>query len=328
MKGKMAVGRAFGGYPLSRLGYPVVPLRLYFGLFFTLPFFAFLAFVAHVRFGWFTSLRQLYLVIGTALGLLGGYVEASLVTKRLREKVELVAWFLIPLGLVIWLLPLVYVYSVVGGEELLPFSVYFLFSSIEAASITNGFLYRRFEKMEGVRVFCFIPYVPYPKYWIETPKTLEIELYGFFESMAQKDTSWILYYGRYAKQLRELLIKLSKREDELGKKISEIKELSLHLLDKIVEFNRKGLRVALTFVMSCVLWIILVFYTVVNNYFGMQPQYVGTVIFAVIFPLIFIYTFMKRRNLTRDYERVVQKILEEINLQTQTAIKEVLRLLS
>jgi hypothetical protein len=239
-----------------------------------------------------------------------------------------VAWFLIPLGLVIWLLPLVYVYSVVGGEELLPFSVYFLFSSIEAASITNGFLYRRFEKMEGVRVFCFIPYVPYPKYWIETPKTLEIELYGFFESMAQKDTSWILYYGRYAKQLRELLIKLSKREDELGKKISEIKELSLHLLDKIVEFNRKGLRVALTFVMSCVLWIILVFYTVVNNYFGMQPQYVGTVIFAVIFPLIFIYTFMKRRNLTRDYERVVQKILEEINLQTQTAIKEVLRLLS
>jgi hypothetical protein len=186
-----------------------------------------------------------------------------------------VAWFLIPLGLVIWLLPLVYVYSVVGGEELLPFSVYFLFPSIEAASITNGFLYP----------FLFIPY---PKYWIETPKTLEIELYGFFESMAQKDTSWMLYYGRYAKQLRKLLIKLSKREDDLGKKISEIKELSLHLLDKIVEFNRKGLRVALTFVMSCVFWIILVFYTVVNNYFGMQPRYVGTVLFVVIFPLIFI----------------------------------------
>ena len=159
-------------YPISRLGYPVVPLRLYFGLIFLLPFFTFLAIMAHIRFGWFIFHRQLYSILGLVAGIFGGCAEAFFVTKRLKTEVEVVAWFLIPLGLVVWLSPMTYVYLVLGVGELIPFATYFLLPSLAIATVTSGFLFRRFEKREKARVFTFFlgRYVPYPKYWIETPR--------------------------------------------------------------------------------------------------------------------------------------------------------------
>ncbi len=44
------------------------------------------------------------------------------------------------------------------------------------------------------------------------------------------------------------------------------------------------------------------------------------------FLLIFVYPVIKRKTLTKDYEKAVQTILGKINLKTQTAIKEVLEL--
>ena len=151
----------FLGYPISRLGYPVVPLRLYIGLIFALPFFLFLAIMAHIRFDWFTPLRQLYFILGTVAGISGGYAEALFVTRRLKREGEVVAWLLIPLGL-IWLLPTVYVYSYFSADEFLPFCTYFFLPSFAIAAVTGGFLFRRFEKRERVQVFTF--FWMYPKY--------------------------------------------------------------------------------------------------------------------------------------------------------------------
>lgn len=320
------------GYPLSRLGYPVVPLRLYFGLIFVLPFFTFLAVMAHIRFDWFTFHRQLYFISGVAAGVLGGYVEASFVTKKLKKEVEVVAWFLIPLGLVVWLLPMAYVYLFLGTEEFLPFATYFLLPSIAIVMVTSGFLFRRFERKEKVRVFAFFltRYVPYPKYWIETPETLEIELYSFLEAVAERNTSWMLYYGRYAEKLKKLVEKLSERSDKVGKKFSEIKELTTRLLDENMKLYRKGIRIALIFVVSCVLWIALMMFAAAHNFFYISQKYgthVELILFGMPFLLILAYLFIRPRALTAKYKKTVQATLSKINPETENAIKDVLELM-
>ena len=320
------------GYPVSRLGYPVVPLRLYFGLIFVLPFFTFLAVMAHLRLGWFTLYRQLYFILGMATGVFGGYAEASFVTKKLKREIEVVAWFLIPLGLVVWLLPIAYVYLLLGTEEFLPFATYFLLPSIAIAMVTGGFLFRRFERREKVRVFAFFltRYLPYPKYWIETPETLETELYGFLEAVAEKNTSWMLYYGRYAEKLKKLVENFSERSDKVGKKFSEIKELTTRLLDENMKFYRRGIRIVCIFTASCALWIALMMFAATNNFFYISQKYgthVELILFGMPFLLIFVYPFTKRKTLTRDYEKTVQTILGKTSLKTQTTIKDVLELM-
>ena len=319
------------GYPLSRLGYPVVPLRLYIGLIFALPFFLSLAVMAHIKFDWFTPLRQLYFILGIAAGISGGFTEGLFVTRRLKREGEAVAWLLIPLGLVIWLLPTAYLYSSLGADEFLPFCTYFLLPSIAVAAITSGFQFRRFEKREKVQVFTFFltGYVPYPKYWIETPETLENELYGFLEAMVDRDPSWMLYYGRYAERLKKLMGKLSERSDKLGKKVSEIKELTERLLDQSIRFHRKGRRTTWIFMAGCVLWLVLMFFAATKNYFDIPQKYgklVDLITFTTPFLLIFAYPFIRRRALTVEYKKAVQAELDKIG-EAEAEIKEVLRLI-
>jgi len=329
---KRAATNGVLGYPISRFGYPIVPLRLYFGLIFLLPFFMFLAIIAHIRFGWLTFHRQLYFILGLTFGVFGGYAEAFSVTKRLKREVEVIAWFLIPLGLVVWLSPMAYVYLVIGVDELLPFATYFLLPSLAVATVTSGFIFRRFEKREKVRVFTFFlgRYVPYPKYWIETPETLETELYGFLEAVADKNASWMLYYGRYAKQLKNLIEGLSERNDRIGKRISEIRELTMRLLDENIKFYREVIKITLIFATCCMLWLALMFFAAANNWFNIPQKYgnhVYLIAFGFPFLLIFIYSFLKRKALTEEYETTIQTILRKIDIKTQTTIKDVLELI-
>jgi hypothetical protein len=316
------------GYPISRLGYPVVPLRLYLGLAFTLPFLLFLAVMAHIKFGWFTPLRQLYFILGIVAGISGGYVEAFFVTRGLKREGEVVAWFLLPLGL-IWLLPTAYIYSSFSADEFLPFCAYFFLPSLAIDVVTGGFQFRRFEKREKVQVFIF--FWMYPKYWIETPETLENELHGFLEATVDRDLSWMLYYGRYAERLKEHIEKLSERSDEVGKKVSEIKGFAARLLDKNIELYRKGRRTTWIFVAGCVLYLILMFFAATNNYFDI-PQKYGNIVYIMTFTtpflLIFAYPFIRRRALTAEYKKAVQAELEKINAKADVIIKEVLRLIS
>jgi len=89
--------------------------------------------------------------------------------------------------LVFGLLPLTCVHLLLGAEEFLPSATYSLFPSITTAMVTAGFLFRRFEKREKVNVFVF--FWVYPKFWVETPETVEIDLYGFLWAIAEKEVS-------------------------------------------------------------------------------------------------------------------------------------------
>ena len=326
----MGIRGTIGGYPVSRLGIPVVPLRLFFGLIFTLPIFSFFAVMVHIRFGWFVFHRQVYVILGAIVGVLTGYLEASFISEKLRKEIETVAWFLLPLGLITWVLPLACIYFFVGANEFLPFGVYYFFPSIEAFSITSGILFRRFEKKQNVKVFMFFfPRVPYPKYWIETPKTLKIELFGFLDAMADKEISWALYYGKYAKQLKSLIQKLPERKHEVNVKVLKAKELIENLLDEIIKFNQESLKIAITFVASCAAYIAYMFFAVANNYFGAPQTYGPAAVFLILlipFILILVYPFLKRRKLTKEYERKSRFILDKIDAESLAVIKDLVKL--
>jgi len=321
------------GYPIGRFGYPVVPLRLYLGLLFMLPFFSFLAVVAHLRFNWFTFYRQLYLLAGVLAGILGGYTEAFLISEKLKKNVEVVAWFLIPFGLAVWFVPTALVYLFMGADEFLPFAAYFILPSAAIAAITSGYKFRSFEKKAGVRVFAFFltRYVPYPKYWIETPETLELELYGFLEAIGTNDAFWMLYYGKYAQQLKKLVEKLSQRGDKLGRRISRIKEPTSKLLDEIMRFNREQRRVLMPFGIGTILWMASIFFAAANNYLETLLEYGRHVYFTVVIMpllLIFGYALVKRRSLLRSYERNIKMRLNEIDIESKIIIKDVMKLLT
>jgi len=234
------------GYPLSRLGYPVVIMRL-FGFFLSLFFFSFLLYTATLRRDWFVSWRLLYLPAGIVAGALGGFIEAKVVIRKLKEDVEIVAWSLLPAA-VLWTLPFGIVLYFFGGEELLPFAAYFFLPSIPAALGTSSLLFRRFERKEGVQVFMFV--YGY-KFWIETPADLSVEFAGFVDAVISEDFSWVLYYGRHSDGLEEKIKEIPK--NEIG---SDAMDFLLRVLNLVGDCNKKRFRSALIFTIFNVCWLV------------------------------------------------------------------------
>lgn len=322
-------------YPGRRWpGYSAVFIRLFFGLIIVLPFFLLLAALAHIKLDWFTPIRQFYFLLGIPAGIFIGYIEAYYVTRRLLKEYEVVAWVLLPLGLVVWVLPFVYIDLFIGSSEVLPFCIYFFSPSFTIALVTTGFLFRRFEKREQVRIYTsFVTWDRwfgfYPKYWIETLENLKVELYGLLDSVAEKDTArlqdylWMLSYGRYAERLRELVIRLSENRGKDGRNISQIRELITRLLDELIKFNRTHQSMTRIFFGDFFLWIVLMIYGAANNFFGIPH---GDLLLFLSFLLIFIYVAIKRKIATKAYEKAIQPILEGIDLKTQTIIREILEL--
>ena len=321
-------------YPGRRWGDSAVSIRLYLGLIVVLPFFLLLAAMAHIRLGWFTPNRQFSFLLGIPAGIVIGFIEAYYVTRRLFKEIEVVAWVLLPLGLVVWVLPTAYVYLYIGSPEVLPFVTYFFLPSIAIAWVTTGFLFRRFEKREQVRIYTsFVTrhgwYGYYPKYWIETPESLKVELYGLLDAVVEKDTArlqdyfWMLSYGRYAERLRKLVVRLSENHSKDGKYILQIRELITRLLDELIKFNRTHQSMTRIFFGGGFLWIVLMIYGAAKNFFSIPH---GDLLLLLSLLLLFIYVAIKRKIATKAYEKAIQSLLEGIDLKTQTIIQKFLEL--
>lgn len=310
------------GYPLSRLGYPVTITRL-FGFFLTLFFFSFLLYAATLRHDWFTSARQLYLPAGIVTGALSGFVEARVVTKKLKEDVEIVAWSLLPVA-VLWALPFGMVFYFFGSEELLPFATYFFLPSIPAALATSGLLFRRFERKERVRVLMFV--YGY-KFWIETPADLSIELAGFVDAVISRDFSWISYYGRHSDGLKEKLNEIPKHETQ-----SDTTDFLLRILNLVRDYNKKRFRNGLIFTIFNVCWlIVLAIILFASASFGIWETYgvqivVSTMMLAFIANLAF--TIIMLLLLNRDYKNRFLILMGTINSITLSNLKRFAETLS
>lgn len=310
------------GYPLSRLGYPVTVMRL-FGFFLTLFFFSFLLYAATLRHDWFTSARQLYLPAGIVTGALGGFIEAKVVTKKLKEDVETVAWSLLPVA-VLWALPFGMVLYFFGIEELLPFATYFFLPSIPAALGTSGFLFRRFERKERVRIFMFV--YGY-KFWIETPVDLDIELAGFLDAVISKDFSWVSYYSRHSDGLKEKIKEIPQHEIQI-----DTMDFLSRILDLVGECNKKRFRTGLIFTIFNVCWlVVLAIISFASASFGIWETYgvqiaVSVMMFAFIANLAF--TIVMLLLLNRKYKNRFLISMGKIDLTTFSNLKRFAETLS
>jgi len=59
----------------------------------------------------------------------------------------------------------------------------------------------------------------------------------FLEAVAGKDVSLLLYHGKYAEQMKNLVEKISEKDGDAGKRFSSFKEPVMELLEVITRFN-------------------------------------------------------------------------------------------
>jgi len=294
-----------------------------FGFFLTLFFFSFLLYAATLRHDWLTSARQLYLPAGIVTGALCGFVEAKVVTKKLKEDVEIVAWSLLPVA-VLWALPFGMVLFLLGVEELLPFATYFFLPSIPAALATSGLLFRRFERKERVQVFMFV--YGY-RFWIETPVDLSIEFAGFVDAVISQDFSWISYYGRHSDRLKEKLNEIPKHGTQI-----DTMDFLLRILNLIGDYNKKRFRNGLIFTIFNICWlIVLAIILFVSASFGIWETYgVQIIVSAMMFAFIANVAFMiiMLLLLNRNYKNRFLTLMRTINSITLSNLKRIAETLS
>ena len=107
------------------------------------------------------------------------------------------------------------------------------------------------------------------------------------------------------------------------------KELIENLLDEIIKFNQESLKIAITFVASCAAYIAYTFFAVANNYFEAPQTYGPAAVFLMLllpFILILVYPFLKRKKLTKEYERKSRFILDKIDAESLAVIKDLVKL--
>lgn len=298
-------------YPFSRLGYPV-KIRLYWGLFAALPVFSLFLYVATFSRGWLSLARQLYLLSGILLGTLWGWLETNIVIRRLREKVEVTVWQILPLGLALSCLPLLAIIHLFGGGEVLPFAIYFYLPCIVALSVASGLLFRRFENEKGVQVFMFV--YGY-KYWIETPATVDVELPGFVNAVISRDFSWILLYGKHYEKLSERLKGL---EPEVQESYRGALDHLFEVLSRVGDHYKKGFRFVVSSFLSYIVYMVVVF--VWMALFGLDPNIGAPLLFVPSF-LIFGFVAVRGRFLTKRCEGKVLGAIRKIDSTTFSNLK-------
>lgn len=223
--------------PPNKLGYPMGKIRLYMSIIPTVGF-GYFIFAASTTLGWFTLVRQLYLILGITIGLVMGMFEARFVLQELSQNSEATVWKPLPVGAVLVCLPFMLVLAVFGAAEYLPFGVYFVLSAIPVYLAMGGWLLSKFEKKNNVRIFGSAFGF---KYWTEPVEDFRDRFYHFVRDVADKQPSalwWhIGYSGKFIEHLEERqdIEPLTKKElKELLKVMNRYRKLTLTVLTIIL----------------------------------------------------------------------------------------------
>jgi hypothetical protein len=246
-------------YPsLGRIGYPITKMRLFSSILAAV-FFGFLLYSASVNLKWFTVIRGFYILTGIVEGVLIGWLEARIITRKLISVTEMIPWQILPIGIVSLVLPLFLTFEAFGSSEFLQFAAYLVLPFIPAFYATSGWCYNKFEKENRVRVFMFIYGL---KYWTEPVFNASDRFNQFIEAVASKDSFSILSQVGQSKRLMETLEEKQDIESSTQNTLSNI-------LKTMNEYRHRLLMGGSLFITSCLVLTVYFFVLASTNAFGL-----------------------------------------------------------
>jgi hypothetical protein len=216
--------------PFRRITLPASQVRLTASAI-TAVFFGFLLYLASTNLKWLTLAHGFLLLLGIVSGCLLGWYETRIVTRGLTENTKTIAWQILPVGIVLFGLPLLLGKLVLVDSEFLPFAGYLTLPAIPVFYAVSGWRFNQFEKKNKVQIFVlFIGYLYYKEPMIGDSN----RLYHFIRRVASKDSSSLWQQTGYTKRLTAAL---EERQDidSLTKK-----EL-LDILNAMNKYRRIGL---------------------------------------------------------------------------------------
>jgi hypothetical protein len=243
---------------IGRIGYPVSKMRLVSSVT-SAVFFSILLYLASVNLKWLTVIRGLYLVLGIVEGVLVGWVEAKIVTRKLTKEAETTPWQTLLISTVSLGLPLLLTIEAFGSTEFLRYAAYLVLPFTPAFFAINGWHYNRFEKENKLQILMF----PYGlKYWTEPVLDANDQFNQFTDAVASKDTPTILSQTR---QSKKLIATLEERKD-----INPSTQSALsNILKAMNEYRHRISIIGSGLIISLLILIAYFFILAITNAFGM-----------------------------------------------------------
>ena len=258
-------------YPSTTYGRPVFArLRLALSVIAGV-FFGFLLFEASTLLQWFTIARCTYIALGTANGLLIGFVEVRTVIRGVNEQEKTVVWQPLLVSAVTFLLPLLVTVAVFGASEYLPFAAYVVLPFVPSYYAVTGWYYYQTEKRNNIRIMQSLYAFTY---WKEPLPDYSIIFSGFISDLAKKDyflVTSLTGYAGYAKIFMSML-EAKKNVDPSAKKSL------MEILQVMRKQGRRGLILYAVAMLGMGLlgaWFIVLGLT---NTFGLQQVVAGRIV--------------------------------------------------
>jgi hypothetical protein len=169
--------------------------------------FSVLLFLASTNLGWLTPARGLLIPLGILGGALFGWFETQTVIQGLTKNTRTIAWQILPVGIVLFGLPLLFGKLVLADSEFLPFAGYLILPAFPVFSAVSGWRFHRFERANKVQVFVLFTGYSY----FTTPLIVDSNrLYHFIRHVATKDYYSLWQQIGYSKRLMD---NLEERQD-------------------------------------------------------------------------------------------------------------------
>ena len=192
--------------PFRRVSLPASQWRLTAAVITAFSFSA-LLFLASTSLRWLTPARGFLVPLGIVGGCLFGLFETQTVIQGLTKNTKTVAWQILPVGIVLFGLPLLLGKLVLADSEFLPFAAYLTLPAFPVFSAVSGWRFHRFERANQVQVF--VLFTGYSYY--TTPLIVDNNrLYYFIRHVATKDYYSLWQQAGYSKRL---MATLEERQD-------------------------------------------------------------------------------------------------------------------
>jgi hypothetical protein len=202
--------------------------------------FGVLLFLASTNLGWLTPAPGLLIPLGILGGAIFGWFETRTVIQGLTKNTEIIAWQILPVGLVLFGLPLLLGKLFLADSAFLPFAGYLALPAIPALYLVSGWRFHQYEKKNEVQVFVlFIGY----SYYRAPMITDSNRLYHFIRHVATRDHYSLWQQAGYSKRL---MATLEERQDIDSATQKEL----LDILKVMNKYRRIGLTTLVLFLVS------------------------------------------------------------------------------